>query len=61
MKTVRLGANGPEISQLGFGAMSFAGIYGNATEEESFSVLDTLRAVYQRRRAESTAIGDRHA
>ncbi len=28
MKTVKLGANGPEISQFGIGAMSFAGIYG---------------------------------
>jgi aryl-alcohol dehydrogenase-like predicted oxidoreductase len=43
MKTVKLGAQGPEISQFGIGAMSFAGIYGNATEEESFAVLDALR------------------
>lgn len=43
MKTVRLGAKGPEISQFGIGAMSFAGIYGNATEDESFAVLDALR------------------
>lgn len=43
MKTVTLGANGAVTSQLGFGAMSFAGIYGNATEDESFAVLDVLR------------------
>lgn len=43
MKTVKLGAEGPEISQFGIGAMSFAGIYGNATEDESFAVLDALR------------------
>ena len=44
MKTVKLGANGPEISQFGIGAMSFAGIYGNASEAESFAVMDALRA-----------------
>ena len=44
MKTVKLGANGPEVSQFGIGAMSFAGIYGNASEDESFAVLDAIRA-----------------
>lgn len=40
MKTTTLGKNGPEISQFGLGAMSFAGIYGNASEEDSHAVLD---------------------
>ena len=40
MKSTRLGQNGPEISQFGIGAMSFAGIYGNATVEQSHAVLD---------------------
>ncbi|NNE89339.1 MAG: aldo/keto reductase [Silicimonas sp.] len=44
MKTVKLGAHGPKISQFGIGAMSFAGIYGNATQDESHAVLDALRA-----------------
>lgn len=46
MKTVKLGANGPEISQFGIGAMSFAGIYGNASEAESFAVLDAVREAH---------------
>ncbi len=40
MKRTTLGRGGPLISQLGVGAMSFAGIYGNASMEESHSVLD---------------------
>lgn len=44
MKMIRLGANGPEVSQFGIGAMSFAGIYGNATYEDSHAVLDACRA-----------------
>ncbi|WP_299684407.1 aldo/keto reductase [uncultured Tateyamaria sp.] len=40
MKTIQLGANGPRLSQFGIGAMSFAGIYGDATEGESHAVLD---------------------
>ncbi len=40
MKTTRLGRDGPEISHIGLGAMSFAGIYGNATVEESHAILD---------------------
>ena len=43
MKTTTLGANGPRVSQLGVGAMSFAGIYGDATEAESHAVLDAAR------------------
>ena len=40
MKTIRLGADGPRVSQFGIGAMSFAGIYGDATQEQSHAVLD---------------------
>lgn len=40
MKTTTLGANGPTISQFGLGAMSFAGIYGGASQEQSSAVLD---------------------
>ena len=43
MKRTRLGKDGPEISQFGIGAMSFAGIYGNATMEEAHAVLDACR------------------
>jgi aryl-alcohol dehydrogenase-like predicted oxidoreductase len=39
MEKRRLGAGGPMVSALGIGAMSFAGIYGNATEEGSHKVL----------------------
>ena len=39
MKMTRLGKDGPETSQFGIGAMSFAGIYGDATEEDSHAVL----------------------
>ncbi len=38
-----LGRGGPEISVMGVGAMSFAGIYGNATEEEGHAILDAAR------------------
>ncbi len=40
MKTTRLGPDGPEISQFGVGAMSFAGLYGEASEDDSHAVLD---------------------
>jgi aryl-alcohol dehydrogenase-like predicted oxidoreductase len=43
MKMTTLGRGGPEVSQFGLGAMSFAGIYGDATEAESFAVLDACR------------------
>ncbi len=43
MKTTTLGPGGPTLSQFGIGAMSFAGIYGDATEAESFAVLDACR------------------
>ena len=44
MKMTRLGANGPEVSQFGLGAMSFAGIYGGAPIEDCHAVLDATRA-----------------
>lgn len=40
MKTTTLGAKGPEITQFGLGAMSFAGAYGGTTQETSNEVLD---------------------
>lgn len=40
MKLTVLGMDGPEISQFGLGAMSFAGIYGDSTLEEAHAVLD---------------------
>ena len=43
MKTTTLGRDGPRVSQLGVGAMSFAGIYGDATVEESHAILDAAR------------------
>jgi len=43
MKMTVLGKGGPAVSQFGIGAMSFAGIYGNATEAESHAVLDACR------------------
>jgi aryl-alcohol dehydrogenase-like predicted oxidoreductase len=39
MQKRRLGPDGPEISAIGVGAMSFAGVYGEATEEEAHAVL----------------------
>lgn len=43
MKMTTLGRGGPAVSQFGLGAMSFAGIYGDATEAESHAVLDACR------------------
>lgn len=44
MLTMRLGRDGPTLSRFGIGAMSFAGIYGDATVEDSHAVLDACRA-----------------
>jgi aryl-alcohol dehydrogenase-like predicted oxidoreductase len=44
MKSISLGAKGPEVSQFGIGAMSFSGAYGDATVEECHAVLDACRA-----------------
>lgn len=40
MKQARLGANGPEVSALGYGAMSFTDFYGRAEDDGSKRVLD---------------------
>lgn len=40
MKKVRLGAGGPEVACLGYGAMSFTNFYGPTTEEASHAILD---------------------
>ncbi|MCB6178504.1 aldo/keto reductase [Rhodobacter sp. Har01] len=40
MKQRRLGANGPLVSALGFGCLSFGGIFGPTTEAESLHTLD---------------------
>jgi len=40
MQRRRLGAGEPEVSAVGVGAMSFAGVYGSATEAEAHGVLD---------------------
>ncbi|WP_417514475.1 aldo/keto reductase [Minwuia sp.] len=40
MDNRRLGANGPEVSVLGYGAMSFTDFYGKATDEGSKRILD---------------------
>ncbi|MBT9384794.1 aldo/keto reductase [Pseudooceanicola sp. CBS1P-1] len=39
-KSVELGRGGPKIPQLGFGAMSFGGMFGPTDEETSFACLD---------------------
>jgi aryl-alcohol dehydrogenase-like predicted oxidoreductase len=39
MQQRRLGANGPMVSAIGFGAMSFAGVYGGADDSESEATL----------------------
>ncbi|MCH2164152.1 MAG: aldo/keto reductase [Marinovum sp.] len=40
MKIRKLGASGPEISAIGYGAMSFSNMYGPTNETESHAVLD---------------------
>lgn len=38
----RLGAGGPDVSAVGLGAMSFAGVYGTASEEEAHATLHAM-------------------
>ena len=38
MQRRRLGTGGPDVSAVGIGAMSFAGVYGAATEAEAHAV-----------------------
>ncbi len=45
MKTRQLGKDGPMVSAIGLGCMSFAGFFGATTEEESLACLD---AAYDR-------------
>jgi len=40
MITRTMGRNGPKVSALGIGAMSFSDFYGATTEEASFAILD---------------------
>jgi aryl-alcohol dehydrogenase-like predicted oxidoreductase len=40
MKQVRIGQNGPRVSALAYGAMSFTDFYGETTEEASHAILD---------------------
>lgn len=40
MKTRKLGKDGPEVSAIGYGAMSFSDFYGPATDEGSMAILD---------------------
>ena len=43
MKTRKLGLDGPEVSAIGLGCMSFAGFFGSTNKAESFECLDTAR------------------
>ena len=43
MEQRRLGENGPEISAIGYGAMSFSDMYGATNESESHAILDACR------------------
>lgn len=42
MKQRQLGANGPMVCEIGFGAMSLGGIFGDTTEAESLACLDAM-------------------
>lgn len=43
MEKRKLGANGPEVSAIGYGAMSFTDMYGPTNEAASHAVLDACR------------------
>lgn len=43
MKQRRLGATGPEIGAIGYGAMSFSDMYGPTNEAESHAILNACR------------------
>ncbi|AXI47661.1 aldo/keto reductase [Sulfitobacter sp. SK012] len=43
MEKRKLGANGPEIGAIGYGAMSFSDMYGPTNEAQSHAVLDACR------------------
>lgn len=43
MQKRKLGANGPEIGAIGYGAMSFSDMYGPTNESESHAILDACR------------------
>ncbi len=43
MEKRKLGANGPEIGAIGYGAMSFSDMYGPTDEKESHAILDACR------------------
>lgn len=45
MKKRKLGVNGPEIGAIGYGAMSFADMYGPTNETESHAILDACREI----------------
>ncbi len=45
MKQRQLGPNGPMVSTIGLGAMSFGGIFGATDEAESFACLDAMLEV----------------
>ena len=45
MQKRKLGADGPEIGAVGYGAMSFSDMYGPTNEAESHAVLDACRAL----------------
>ncbi len=44
MQTRKLGKNGPEVSAIGYGAMSFSDFYGPTSEAASHAILDRMRA-----------------
>ena len=43
MKTRKLGLDGPDVSAIGLGCMSFAGFFGPTDKAESFECLDAAR------------------